>query len=379
MVLTFGPGHPATHGVLRLLVELSFEVIVKIDTHVGLLHRSTEKLMEVKSVLHSIPYFDRLDYMSCYAQEDALVYAISIYLQLELLWYSSTLRLICLEATRILNHTLAVSCHVADVGAVTPILWLFEERERYYELLERITGARMHLSLYMIHSTGSTSIYGWLYDLASASEITTSRIDECLWVTEDSTILYGRLHNIGIISNLELLSLMCTGPILRSSGISYDLRTWLTDIYTKMSVCTYYSSMSDCYDRMVLRCLEMSESVRLILLGTSLHMTDASTSIRNSLYHTSISSMEELIASFVQLCSIGSNISTTVSSWIETPKGIFGVYIAWLNDSWIFRAKIRCTGIHHLMGMLLYSGGDLIADLVAVIGTMDIVFGEIDK
>jgi NADH:ubiquinone oxidoreductase subunit D len=160
LVISFGPGHPATHGVLRLLVELSFEIIIKVDVHVGLLHRSTEKLMELKSALHSIPYFDRLDYMSCYSQEDVLIYAICVYLGMEVAWYSSTMRLIVLEATRILNHCLAIACHIADVGAISPILWLFEERERYYELLERISGARMHNSLFMLHTTGSVTAPG---------------------------------------------------------------------------------------------------------------------------------------------------------------------------------------------------------------------------
>jgi NADH:ubiquinone oxidoreductase subunit D len=379
MVLNFGPGHPAAHGVLRLVIELSHEVLSRIDVHVGLLHRSTEKLMELKSLVQIIPYFDRLDYMSCFSQEDALISAMSVYLDMEMMWQSSTLRLELLEITRLLNHFLAIACHVADIGAITPILWLFEERERYYELLERLSGSRMHNAMFVPFLTTTLASAGWLADLYSISEITVSRIEECLLLFDDSSLIASRLHNIGVVSFVELLSMMITGPILRSAGISFDVRTWMLDVYAKLTVGVCYSSLCDCYDRLFIRSMECLESIRLILIGMSNYLVDSVNQRRGIIYHSSIISMEMMISLFVRLCAAGAEYATTVTGWNESPKGLFGVYLAWMNDCWLFRGKIRCTGIHHLMGMLIFTRGDLIADLVAVIGTIDIVFGEIDR
>jgi NADH dehydrogenase (ubiquinone) Fe-S protein 2 len=382
--LNFGPQHPAAHGVLRLILELNGEIIIKSDSHIGLLHRGTEKLIESKTFLQSLPYFDRLDYVSMLSNEHAFVLVIEKMLKIKVPERAKFIRVIFSEITRILNHLLAICCHAMDVGALTPILWGFEEREKLMEFYERISGARMHASFFRPGGSSQDLPLGLCSDIFIFCEQFSSRIDELEELLTENRIWKQRLVSIGVITFEQCLNLGLTGPLLRSTGFSWDLRkTFSYEIYNNLNFEIPVGKNGDCFDRYCIRIEEMRQSLSLITQcinsipsGTfKVNNMKLSPTNRNGMKK----SMESLIHHF-KYFSEGFSIKKGYSYIsIEHPKGEFGVSLITNNTNKPYRCKIKSPGFIHLQAIDFFSRGHLLADLVTIIGTLDIVFGEIDR
>jgi len=385
-LLNFGPQHPAAHGVLRLILELDGEIITRADPHIGLLHRGTEKLLEYKTYLQGLPYFDRLDYVSMMAQE--LTYSLTIenLLGIKISKKANNIRVIFLEITRILNHLLALTTHALDVGAMTPFLWAFERREKLMELYERVSGARLHANF--IRPGGVT------YDLSN--EILTDiwiiledilhNIEQLEIVLHSNRIWKQRLINIGIVTSSMALNYGFSGVMLRGSGYNWDLRknNPFNNIYAELDFKIPTGNIGDCYDRFLIRVEEIKQSIKIInyclnnFPSEKLHYLIDNKTIFPS-RHMIKESMESLIHHF-KLFTEGFNIPDSETYLaIEAPKGEFGVYLVTNNTNKPYRCRIRAPGFFHLQGLDHMSNQHMIADLVTIIGTQDIVFGEIDR
>lgn len=382
--LNFGPQHPSAHGVLRLILELNGEVVKKADPHVGLLHRGTEKLIESKPFLLSLPYFDRLDYVSMMAQEHAYSLSIEKLVGCNIPLRAKFLRVIFCEITRILNHLMSITTHALDVGALTPFLWAFEEREKLVEFYERVSGARMHACYVRPGGVFKDTPLGFLNDVNNFVMGFGSRLDEIEELLTNSRIWKQRLVDIGVVSKAEALSWGFSGVMLRASGVSWDIRkSQPYEIYDSLSFDVPVGVNGDCYDRYLIRIEEMrqslniiSQAISLIPLG-SVKLSDSN--IVGPDRHTLKNSMEALINHF-RLHSAGLIVpkgETYVG--IEAPKGEFGVFLSSKGTNKPYRCKIKAPGFLHLQGLDLMTQNHLIADVVAVIGTQDIVFGEVDR
>jgi NADH dehydrogenase (ubiquinone) Fe-S protein 2 len=383
-IINFGPQHPAAHGVLRLILELRGESIIQADPHIGLLHRGTEKLIEYKTCLQSIPYFDRLDYVSMIAQEHTYCLAIEYLLKLFVPERAQYIRVILLEITRILNHLLAVGCHVMDVGAITPFLWCFEEREKLMEFYERISGARMHANLIRPGGVYYDLPKGILNDIFLFCNQFLVRLDEMEDLLNSNRIWFNRLNNIGIVNKEDCLNLGFSGVMLRGSGIAWDLRkNFPYEVYNNLNFEIPMGIKGDCYDRYLIRMEEMRQSVYIILqsidkLPIGLISNPNSKTVSN--FKGSIKqSMENLINHFKYYSENLVLPKDEVYIATEAPKGEFGVFLVGNNQSNPYRCKIKAPGFNHLQGLNFMSQNHLIADLVTIIGTQDIVFGEIDR
>jgi len=382
--LNFGPQHPPAHGVLRLLLHLNGEKVLKADPHIGLLHRGTEKLAEYKTYQQILPYFDRLDYVSMMTQEHAYVLAVEYLLKCFVPLRAQYIRVLFSEITRILNHLLALTAHAMDVGALTPFLWAFEEREKLMEFYERVSGARMHASFIKIGGIAEDLPLNLLDDIYRFSQTFSSRIDELEELLTNNRIWKYRLVNIGIITQDQAFNSGFSGVLLRSTGINWDLRKVAPyEIYSKLNFDIPVGITGDCYDRYLLRIEEMRQSLGIIkqcldLLPSGQIKIDnkkVSAPLRNEMKM----SMEALIHHF-KLYSEGVVIQkNSVYSSIEAPKGEFGVFLMSDNTSRPYRCKIKAPGFLHLQGLDLMSKHHLLADVVTIIGTQDIVFGEIDR
>jgi len=382
--MNFGPQHPAAHGVLRLVLELDGEIVRRADPHVGLLHRGTEKLIEYKTYMQALPYFDRLDYVSMMVQEHVFSLAIEKLLNCSVPIRAQYIRVLFLEITRILNHLMAVTTHALDVGALTPFLWGFEEREKLMEFYERVSGARMHANYIRPGGVSQDLPLGLLSDIYEFAIQFNSRIDEMEELLTNNRIWKQRLVDVGIVTAEQALDWGFTGVLLRGSGISWDLRKVQPyEIYSKLDFEIPIGTNGDCYDRYLVRIGEMRQSTSLILqcinqLPEGLVKVDdkkltppSRKDIKNS--------MEALIHHF-KLYSKGFNIEsneTYVSA--EAPKGEFGVYLVSDGSNKPYRCKIKAPGFAHLQGLNFMAQGHMIADVVTIIGTQDIVFGEIDR
>lgn len=382
--LNFGPQHPAAHGVLRLVLELSGETVVKASPHIGLLHRGTEKLIEHKNYVQALPYFDRLDYVSMLAQEHAYCLAIEKLLNCSIPERAKYIRVIFGEITRILNHLLAVGCHAMDVGAMTPMLWAFEEREKLMEFYERVSGARMHAAYYRPGGVHSDLPKGLLSDIHIFLKMFNNKILEIEEMLSENRIWKERLIGIGVVSAKDALDLGFSGVMLRGSGIQWDLRkSQPYEIYDEIDFDIVVGNHGDCYDRYLVRILEMKQSIKIIeeclnripnglIKNNDMKITPPSRS------HTK-KSMEALIHHFKNYTN-GVNIPANETYiGIEAPKGEFGVYLVSNNTNKPYRCKIKAPGFGHLQGLNHMSKGHMIADVVTIIGTQDIVFGEIDR
>nr|QFP99052.1 NADH dehydrogenase subunit 7 [Rhizaria sp.] len=382
--VNFGPQHPAAHGVLRLILEIVGERIIYCDPHIGLLHRGTEKLMEYKSYLQNLPYFDRLDYVSMMVQEHAYSLTIEKLLGCRVSKRSQFIRVLYSEITRILNHIMSLTTHALDVGALTPFLWGFEEREKLMGFYERVSGARMHSAYIRPGGVSKDLPVNLLNDIYLFVCQYDSRINEIEELLTRNRIWRQRLLNIGIISSKSALSFGLTGVLLRSTGIQWDLRKNTSyEIYKNLTFNIPYGRNGDCYDRYLLRIEELRQSNSLILqvLNT---IPKGKIKVENykivppSRFQTK-NLMESLIHHF-KLYSSGISINcgeTYVG--VEAPKGEFGVYLIADNSEIPYRCKIRTPGFTHLQSINYVAKGHLIADVVTIIGTLDIVFGEIDR
>ena len=382
--LNFGPQHPAAHGVLRLVLEMNGEVVERADPHIGLLHRGTEKLIEYKTYLQAMPYFDRLDYVSMMCQEHAFVLAVEKLVRCEVPIRAQYIRVLYSELTRILNHQLALSTHAMDVGALTPFLWAFEEREKLFEFYERASGARMHAAFFRPGGVAQDLPLGLCDDIFKFTQSFASRIDEIEEMLTNNRIWKQRLVDIGVVSAKEAQDWGLSGAMLRGSGISWDLRKAQPyEVYDKMEFDIPVGKNGDCYDRYLVRVEEMRQSLRIIIQCLNQMPQGVVKSDDKKLTPPSRShmkqSMESLIHHF-KLYTEGFNVPAGETyTAIEAPKGEFGVFLVSDGTHKPYRCKIRAPGFAHLQALDFMSKHHMLADVVTIIGTQDIVFGEVDR
>lgn len=383
--LNFGPQHPAAHGVLRLILELNGEVVERADPHIGLLHRGTEKLIEYKTYLQALPYFDRLDYVSMMAQEHGYSLAVEKLLGLNVPLRGSYIRVIFSEITRILNHLLALTTHALDVGAMTPFLWAFEEREKLMEFYERVSGARLHSAYIRPGGVALDLPLNLLDDIYLFIQQFTSRIDEMEELLTNNRIWKQRLIGIGKVELATGINWGFSGVMLRGSGLPWDLRkvSNYEKVYKDIIFNIPVGTNGDCYDRYLVRVSEMRESLHIIsqcinqipkgFVKAADHKIVPPS--RGHMKH----SMEALIHHF-KLYTEGFSVpkGETYMS-VEAPKGEFGVYLMSDGSNKPYRCSIKAPGFLHLQGLDFMSRGHMIADVVTIIGTQDIVFGEVDR
>lgn len=382
--LNFGPQHPAAHGVLRLILELNGEVIERADPHIGLLHRGTEKLIEYKTYLQALPYFDRLDYVSMMAQEHTYSLAIEKLLNLEIPFRAKVIRVIFSEITRILNHILGITTHALDVGAMTPFLWLFEEREKLMEFYERVSGARMHSAYIRPGGVNKDLPIGFIDDLFKFLKNFVNSLFEMEELLTNNRIWRQRLVNIGLIKYNEALDLGFSGVMLRGSGVSWDIRkSDLYEIYNFIKFKSFIGSFGDCFDRYLIRLKEMYESCFIILQSLNLLKEGPVNLNNNKLIFPSKAnmkySMESLIHHFKMFTEGFIIPKNDIYVSIEAPKGEFGIFLVSNGNNKPYRCKIKAPGFIHLQALNFMSVGHMIADVVTIIGTLDIVFGEVDR
>jgi len=382
--LNFGPQHPSAHGVLRLVLELDGEIVTKSDPHVGLLHRGTEKLIEYKTYSQALPYFDRLDYVSMMAQEHGYSLAVERLLNCKVPLRAQYIRVLFLEITRIMNHLLALSCHALDVGAMSPLLWAFEEREKLHEFYERVSGARFHAAFIRPGGVSQDIPLGLLEDIYIFVDNFAKRLDEIEEMLTGNRIWKQRLVDIGVVTADEALDWGFTGVMLRGSGVSWDIRkSQPYEIYDKLTFDVPIGVNGDSYDRYMIRIEEMRQSLRIIIQCLN-NMPEGPIKIDNTKIIVPIRSdmklsMESLIHHFKFFTENFNVPEGETYTAVEAPKGEFGVYLVSNGSNKPYRCKIRAPGFFHLQGLDFMTRGHMIADVVTVIGTQDIVFGEVDR
>jgi NADH-quinone oxidoreductase subunit D len=383
--INFGPQHPAAHGVLRMVMELDGEIIERIDPHIGLLHRGTEKLIEHKTYLQALPYFDRLDYCSPLAMEHSYVLAIEKLLNIAVPIRAQYLRVLFAELTRICNHMLNLGSHVMDVGAMTPNLWLFEVREDCLNFFERAAGARMHMAWFRPGGVHQDVPLKLLTDIADWLDTRLPRLfDDAMRLVIDNRIFKQRNVDIAIVSKDDAVRWGFSGPMIRGSGIPWDLRkSQPYDVYAKMDFEVPVGTRGDCYDRFMVRVEEVRQSAR-IMKQCLAEMPDGPIASDDRKVvppkrAEMKSSMEALIHHF-KLYTEGFHVPAgEVYVATESPKGEFGVYLVSDGSNKPYRCKIRPTAFSHLQAMDFMSVGHMLPDVTAIIGAIDVVFGECDR
>ncbi|MBM3565948.1 MAG: NADH-quinone oxidoreductase subunit D [Alphaproteobacteria bacterium] len=382
--LNFGPQHPAAHGVLRLVLEMDGEVIERADPHIGLLHRGTEKLIEHKSYVQAVPYFDRLDYVAPQNQEHAFVLATEKLLGIDVPARAKYIRVLYAEIGRILNHILNVCSYAMDVGAMTPMLWAFEEREKLMEFCERASGARLHMAYFRPGGVARDLPVGLAEDIHAWNERFPAMIDDIETLLTENRIFKQRTVDIGKISPEDALDWGFSGPNLRACGFPWDIRKAQPyDAYAEMDFDIPIGKNGDCYDRYLLRMYEMRESIKIIrqCLERMPHgpVKSDDHKITPPRRGDMKVSMEALIHHF-KLFTEGFHVPAGQTyTAVEAPKGEFGVYLVSDGTNRPYRCKIRAPGFAHLQALEMLSRGHMLADVVANIGSLDIVFGEIDR
>jgi NADH dehydrogenase (ubiquinone) Fe-S protein 2 len=382
--LNFGPQHPSAHGVLRLVLELDGEIIEKADPHIGLLHRGTEKLIEYKNYTQALPYFDRLDYVSMMAQEHGYSLAVEKLLRCEMPLRAQYILVLYSEITRILNHLMAISTHALDVGAMTPLLWAFEEREKLMEFYERVSGARLHSAYVRPGGVSQDLPLGLCEDIYQFANYFIHRVDEIEEMLTANRIWKQRLVDVGVVNYDDALAWGFSGPMLRGSGISWDLRKNQSyEVYDQLDFDIPIGTNGDCYDRYCIRVNEMRESIRIIIqclnnLPEGPVKVDDAKIVPPSRIDMK-ESMESLIHHFKFYTENFTVPEGETYTAVEAPKGEFGVFLVSNGSSNPYRCKIRPPGFSHLQGLDFMSRGHMLADVVTIIGTQDIVFGEVDR
>lgn len=409
--MNFGPQHPAAHGVLRLVLEMDGEVIQRVDPHIGLLHRATEKLAENRTYLQSVPYMDRLDYVSMMMNEHAYVMTIEKLLQIKVPIRAQYIRVLFDEITRILNHLLWLGAHALDVGAMTVFLYAFREREDLFDCYEAVSGARMHAAYYRpggvyrdlpstmpqfqpskkqrsseinkLNKNRSGSLLDFIEDFAKRFP---TYVDEYETLLTDNRIWKQRTVGIGVVDADRAVALGMTGPMLRGSGVEWDLRKKQPyETYSKLDFKIPVGKEGDCYDRYLVRMEEMRESNKIIKQCIAWLRENPGPVISNDNKVTppSRSEMKEDMESMIhhfKLFTEGFHIPKGEAyAAVEHPKGEFGTYIISDGANKPYRLKIRAPGFPHLAAINEMTKGHMLSDLVAIIGTQDIVFGEIDR
>ena len=381
--INFGPQHPAAHGVLRILLELKGEIIKKIDPHIGLLHRGTEKLIENKTYIQALPYFGRLDYVSMMIQEHGYCLVLEKIESVNIPLRSKLIRVIFSELTRILNHLLSLTTHALDVGAMTPFLWGFEEREKIFSFYEKVSGARMHAAFFRPGGIAHDLPLKLLLEIYIFCKQFSSRIDEIEELLTTNRIWSQRLKNIGIITKKFSEDWSLSGVMLRGSGNCWDLRRIDSyEVYNFLNFKIPIGLKGDCFERYLLRIEEMRQSINIILQALNLikpgeiNTREFKMKFKNPSFKFD---MESLILHFKRfsrgfLIKPGSNYVG-----IEAPKGEFGVYLKSIGENKPYRCKVRAPGFFHLQCLLQLSKNIFLSDLVTLIGTCDVVLGEIDR
>ncbi len=382
--INFGPQHPAAHGVLRLILQLDGEIVERADPHIGFLHRGTEKLIEYKTYLQALPYFDRLDYVSPMCQEHAFALATEKLLGVSVPERAQYIRVLFSELTRILNHILNITTFALDVGAITPLLWGFEDRERLIEFYDRASGSRMHANYFRPGGVHQDLPVGLLEDIYQFVDSYGKSIDNLETLLTENRIFKQRTVDIGVVTKEQALDWGFTGPMLRATGVPWDLRRAQPyDVYDQMDFEVPIGKHGDCYDRYLIRVEEMRQSL-LIMKQAIEKMPDGpvmtedkkiSPPKREEMKH----SMESLIHHF-KLFTEGYHVPAGETyTAVEAPKGEFGVYLIADGSNRPYRCKIRATSYPFLQALDFMAKGHMLADVVAIIGSMDIVFGEIDR
>jgi len=382
--INFGPQHPAAHGVLRLILEMDGEIVERADPHIGLLHRGTEKLIEYKSYIQALPYFDRLDYVSPMCEEHAFALATEKLLGVEAPERAKWIRTLFSEITRVLNHLLNLTTYALDVGAITPSLWAFEEREKLMEFHEAASGARLHANYFRPGGVAKDLPAGLTDRIGEWAETFPKFIDDLEGLLTSNRIWKQRTVDIGIMTPEQALAWGFTGPCLRASGIAWDLRK--SQPYEMYDQCDFKVAVArngDCYDRYLIRVAEIRESVRIIQQCLR-KMKPGPVKVQdNKITPPSRAmmkrSMEALIHHF-KLYTEGFHVPAGATyTAVESPKGEFGVYLVADGSNRPYRCKIRSTGFAHLQATETMAKRHMLADAVAIIGSLDIVFGEIDR
>ncbi len=384
MNLNFGPQHPAAHGVLRLILELDGEIVEKIDPHIGLLHRGTEKLIEHKTYTQAIPYFDRLDYVAPMNQEHAFALAIEKILNIEVPIRGQYIRVLFCEIGRILSHLLNITTQALDVGALTPSLWGFEERETLMTFYERVSGSRLHANYFRPGGVHKDLPRGLSEDIILFCNNFPNVIDDLEILLTDNRIFKQRNVDIGIVTKQEALEHSFSGVMLRGSGVPWDLRkSQPYECYNEFDFKIPVGKNGDCYDRYLCRIEEMKESVKIIKDCLKKMPQGPVKSIDGKITPPKRKdlkqSMEALIHHF-KLFSEGFRVPAgEIYTAVEAPKGEFGVYLISDGTNRPYKCKIRAPGFSHLQAMDYLLKGHMLADVPAVLGSLDIVFGEVDR
>ncbi|MEK9903648.1 MAG: NADH-quinone oxidoreductase subunit D [Rhodospirillales bacterium] len=382
--INFGPQHPAAHGVLRMVMELDGEIVDRIDSHIGLLHRGTEKLIEYKTYLQAMPYFDRLDYVAPMSQEHAYCLAVEKLLGIAPPPRGQYVRVLFAEISRVLNHLLNITAFAMDVGAMTPMLWGFEQREKLMEFYEGVSGARLHAAYFRPGGVHQDLPAGMLDEISAWCDQFPKFVDDMRHLLDGNRIFKQRTVDVGIVSAKDAIDWGFTGPMLRGSGVAWDLRrSQPYDVYDQFDFDVPIGKNGDCYDRYVCRVEEMAQSLKIIRQCIAA-MPDGpvlaeDAKIAPPRRGDMKQSMEALIHHF-KLYTEGFHVPPGETyTAVEAPKGEFGVYLVSDGTNKPYRCKIRAPGFAHLQAMEFCSKGHMLADSVAILGSMDIVFGEVDR
>ncbi len=384
LTLNFGPQHPAAHGVLRLVMEMDGETVERADPHIGLLHRGTEKLIEYKTYLQAVPYFDRLDYVAPMNQEHAFALGVEKLLGITAPPRGQAIRVLFAELSRITNHLLNITTFALDVGAMAPSLWAFEQREKIMEFYERVCGARLHAAYFRPGGVHQDMPAGLAEDIQRFTESFPGFVDDLEGLLTENRIFRQRTVDIGIASAEEALDWAFTGPMLRASGIAWDLRKAQPyDGYETYEFGVPIGKNGDCFDRYLIRIEEMRQSNRIVQQALA-KMPDGPVSTPNHKVTPPKRgemkrSMEALIHHF-KLYTEGYHVPAGETyTAVEAPKGEFAVYLVADGSNKPYRCHIRAPGFAHLAAMDYLCKGHMLADSVAILGSMDVVFGEIDR
>ena len=384
VTINFGPQHPAAHGVLRLMLELDGETVLRADPHIGLLHRGTEKLIEHKTYLQAVPYFDRLDYCSPMNQEHAFALAVEKLLDIEVPRRASFIRVMFSEITRILNHIMSITTGALDIGAMTPLLWLFEEREKMLEFYERVCGARMHSAYIRPGGVYRDLPDGLLKDISTFVDQFESKIKDMEALLTENRIFKQRLVDVCPVTKEQALDWGFSGPMLRSTGIAWDLRkSQPYEIYNELEFEIPVGSHGDCYDRYLIRVEEMRQSMKIIKQCIA-KMPEGEVMVKNPKItppsrEDMKNSMESLINHF-KLFTEGYHVPKgECYAFVEAPKGEFGVFLVADGSNKPYRCHMRAPGFAHLQGLDFMLKNHSLADVPTAIATLDVVFGEIDR
>ncbi|MBT5047516.1 MAG: NADH-quinone oxidoreductase subunit D [Rhodospirillaceae bacterium] len=384
LTLNFGPQHPAAHGVLRLVLEMDGEIVERADPHIGLLHRGTEKLIEHKTYLQAVPYFDRLDYVAPMSQEHAYALAVEKLMGLEVPLRGQYVRVLYAEISRLLNHLLNISAFALDVGAMTPLLWWFEEREVLMEFYERVSGARLHAAYFRPGGVHRDLPVGLCDDIMAFVERFPKMLDDVEHLLTENRIFKQRTVDIGVASSEQAMDWGFSGPMLRASGVAWDIRKAEPyDVYDRMDFDIPVGRNGDCYDRYLIRLEEMRQSLR-IMKQCLVQMPEGPVRTEDPKVSPPRraemkQSMEALIHHF-KLYTEGYHVPAGETyTAVEAPKGEFGVYLVADDSNKPYRCKIRAPGFAFMQATDFLGKGHMLADLVAIVGSMDIVFGEVDR